>query len=432
MTETKDHQENALSTIIIIVVSKNRKVLSDDLNNMQYEAIGLAEAIGLSVVSIEKTIVPHIKPGTLFGSGKTDEYKGIIENKKIEIAFVDHALSPIQQRNLELHWRCKVVDRTALILEIFGARARTHEGRLQVELAAIQYQRSRLVRSWTHLERQRGGYGFVGGPGESQLEIDRRLIDKRIIKLQLELKNIRKMRGLQRSARQKNALPTVALVGYTNAGNSSLYNKLTAADVPVKDMLFATLDPTMRGMCLPSGKEIILCDTVGFISELPTELIASFRATLEEIIEADLILHVQDVSAPDMIHQRKTVKAIIEDITEDKPVKIFDILNKIDHLNNEVKETYSKTRGEPAVLISATSGIGIDSLLKLLDQELLDARSVVTYDIPFGNGAAMAWLYKNGNILTNRSYSLSNIVKVALLKPDIGRFEHKFGLSTIS
>ena len=261
------------------------------------EAAGLAEAIDLDVRRIDETRLTRVRPSTLFGTGKTEEIKSTVAAEAVDVAIVDHPLTPVQQRNLELAWHCKVLDRTAIILEIFGARARTYEGRLQVELAALKYQRSRLVRSWTHLERQRGGYGFIGGPGESQLEIDRRLTDQRITKLQGEIENIRKTRRFSDLHVNARLWQTVALVGYTNAGKSTLFNRLTESSVVAKDMLFATLDPTMRRMVLPSGQEVVLCDTVGFISDLPTELVASFRATLEEIVEADLVLHIQDASS---------------------------------------------------------------------------------------------------------------------------------------
>ena len=313
-----------LTTALVIV--PNLSSFSRDFDTLELkreEAVGLAEAIDLELVASEIVNVSRIRPATLFGRGKTDDIAAFVKANKIDVAIVDHELTPVQQRNLEVAWHCKVLDRTALILEIFGARARTHEGRLQVELAALQYQRSRLVRSWTHLERQRGGFGFLGGPGESQLEIDRRLTDQRISKLQGEIGNIQKTRTLQRSARQRNALPTVALIGYTNAGKSTLFNRLTEADVLAKDMLFATLDPTMRGMVLPSGTKIVLCDTVGFISDLPTELVASFRATLEEISEADVVLHVHDAASAEIAEQSQTVRKILVEIVGETPPKML-------------------------------------------------------------------------------------------------------------
>ncbi|MBM3573111.1 MAG: GTPase HflX, partial [Alphaproteobacteria bacterium] len=278
------------------------------------EAVGLARAIDLAIVHRDVVRLSHLRPATLLGSGAVERYAKLIEAMEISIVVVDAALSPVQQRNLERAWKAKVIDRTGLILEIFGARARTREGQLQVELAALIYQRSRLVRSWTHLERQRGGFGFLGGPGESQLEIDRRLIGARIVKLRGELDEVKRTRALHRRARQRVPYPVVALVGYTNAGKSTLFNRITAADVMAKDLLFATLDPTMRAVKLPSGRKIILSDTVGFISDLPTQLIAAFRATLEEVLEADIIVHVRDMSHPDCAAQKDDVDGVLREL----------------------------------------------------------------------------------------------------------------------
>lgn len=402
-----------------------------DAHRRREEAAGLAEAIDLDVRRIDETRVTRARPATLFGTGKTDEIAATVAAEEIEVAIVDHPLTPVQQRNLELAWHCKVLDRTALILEIFGARARTYEGRLQVELAALKYQRSRLVRSWTHLERQRGGYGFVGGPGESQLEIDRRLTDQRITKLQGEIENIRKTRTLQRSSRQRSALPTVALVGYTNAGKSTLFNRLTESSVVAKDMLFATLDPTMRRMVLPSGQEIVLCDTVGFISDLPTELVASFRATLEEIIEADLVLHVQDASSIEAAEQRQTVEAIVQSIADDQPIRMIDVFNKIDLVGKDWCGYQSEQSRNGSICISAVTGEGIDALSTALDREFVALRQVVVYDIPSSDGAALAWLYKNGDVISAESQDMSSIVKVALQMPDVGRFARRFSLEPL-
>ena len=395
------------------------------------ETVGLAEAINLEVRKVDEVKLSCIQPATLFGSGKNQEIAEIIKSEEIKVSIVDYPLTPAQQRNLELAWRCKVLDRTALILEIFGARARTYEGRLQVELAALQYQRSRLVRSWTHLERQRGGYGFVGGPGESQLEIDRRLTDKRIKKLQVDIEKIRKTRSLHRSSRTRSSLPTVALVGYTNAGKSSLFNRLTESTVIAKDMLFATLDPTMRRMLLPSGQEVVLCDTVGFISDLPTELIASFRATLEEIVEADLVLHIQDASAIDVMEQRLTVEAIVESITLEKPTRMVDIFNKIDLVGKDLCSYQSRTFRGNSVYLSAITGEGIEKLLDVIATECATLREIVIYNIPSTEGAALAWLYKNGEVISTESQNMSSIVKVALQSPDVGRFAHRFSLEPL-
>ena len=401
------------------------------VSHRQDEALGLAEAIDLDVRKLENAKLSRIRPATLFGKGKTEAISAVVRAEEIEVSIIDYPLTPIQQRNLELAWCCKVLDRTALILEIFGARARTYEGRLQVELAALQYQRSRLVRSWTHLERQRGGYGFIGGPGESQLEIDRRLTDQRITKLESEIRNIRKTRILHRSSRTRSSLPTIALVGYTNAGKSTLFNRLTQSSVVAKNMLFATLDPTMRRMSLPSGQEVILCDTVGFISDLPTELVASFQATLEEIVEAELILHVQDTSVDETEEQRRTVEMIIESIAGNHPVRMIDVLNKIDLAEDDHYSYPILTSRSGSICVSAVTGEGISELINLLDTEFAAQREVVVFDIPLHNGAALAWLYKNGEVISAEAQDMSSIVKVALPSPDIGRFARRFSLAPL-
>ncbi|MBO88427.1 MAG: GTPase HflX [Rickettsiales bacterium] len=427
MTEAKSTSAKLTTALVIVpnIFSTSRDM--DTLERKHEEAVGLSEAIDLTIFASKIVNISRLRPATLFGSGKTQEIAAIVRENKVDVAIIDHQLTPVQQRNLEIEWHCKVLDRTALILEIFGARARTHEGRLQVELAALQYQRSRLVRSWTHLERQRGGFGFLGGPGESQLEIDRRLTDQRISKLTSEIGNIQKTRTLQRVARQRDALPTVALVGYTNAGKSTLFNRLTNADVVAQDMLFATLDPTMRGVTLPSGAKIILCDTVGFISDLPTELVASFKATLEEIIEADVVLHIHDAASAEMSRQSRTVQKILIEIVGEMPSKVYDVLNKIDLIDDETLEF-----GGNGIEISATTGMGCDHLIELLDREFLSRRQVFTYSIPSSDGAALAWLYSNGEVINNSPQDMSNIVKVALQSPDAGRFEQRFQLVPLS
>ncbi|MBL8564048.1 MAG: GTPase HflX, partial [Gemmobacter sp.] len=297
------------------------------------EAVSLAGALpGMQVLGAEVVRLSRIHPGTLFGSGKLDELKARFKAAEVELVLVDGPVSPIQQRNLEKEWGVKLLDRTSLILEIFADRARTREGVLQVELAALSYQRTRLVRAWTHLERQRGGFGFVGGPGETQKEADRRAIDDQVIRIKRQLEKVVKTRELHRSARRKVPFPIVALVGYTNAGKSTLFNRATGAEVLAKDMLFATLDPTMRGVTLPSGRKVILSDTVGFISDLPTQLVAAFRATLEEVLEADLVLHVRDIAHPESAEQAADVADILASLGVKDSTPMFEIWNKLDLL----------------------------------------------------------------------------------------------------
>jgi GTPase len=331
------------------------------------EAVGLARAIDLSIVHGEAVSIVKPRPATVFGAGVVERFKGFIEAEEIDVVIVDGALTPVQQRNLETAWNTKVIDRTGLILEIFGERARTKEGQLQVELAALSYQRSRLVRSWTHLERQRGGRGFLGGPGERQLEMDRRIITDRITKIKLDLEQVKRTRELHRGARRRVPYPVVALVGYTNAGKSTLFNRLTQSDVMVADMLFATLDPTMRRIRLPSGLSVILSDTVGFISDLPTDLVAAFRATLEEVTSADLILHVRDAAHEQSEAQRADVDAVLATLGLDRQMEdgLVEVMNKSDLLDPPVRaDLEARLRHRPdMVLCSAITGEGIEDLL---------------------------------------------------------------------
>src|SRR5690349_17871905 len=334
------------------------------------EVVGLARAIDLDVGLAQAVPMRRMTPATLLGKGTVERLRAAVEEQGIGLVIVDDRLTPVQQRNLEKAWNTKVIDRTGLILEIFGARARTHEGRLQVELAALEYQRGRLVRSWTHLERQRGGFGFLGGPGESQIEIDRRLIGDRIVRIKRDLESVRKTRAVNRAGRKKARLPTVALVGYTNAGKSTLFNRLSGAKVMAKDLLFATLDPTMRSIKLPNGKECVVSDTVGFVSDLPTHLVAAFRATLEEVIEADLIVHVRDIAHPDSERQREDVEEVLRELgaLEEGGAVLVEALNKIDLMPAELRATLqnrSSTGAERArqYPISASTGEGVDQLM---------------------------------------------------------------------
>lgn len=383
------------------------------------EAIGLAHAIDLDVTDSLSLGLSTAKPSTLLGSGKVEELKGRIAGGDIILAIINHPLSPVQQRNLEKAWSCKVIDRTALILEIFGARARTHEGKLQVELAALEYQKSRLVRSWTHLERQRGGFGFLGGPGESQIEIDRRLIRDRIAKIKRQLTQVTRTRELHRKVRRDVPYPIVALVGYTNAGKSTLFNTITGATVLSMDKLFATLDPTMRGFTLPGGGKAILSDTVGFISDLPTELIASFRATLEEVLEADILLHVRDITHPDTDEQKKDVEKVLCKLfmTDQLPDNVIEVWNKSDLLPHSLREGGN-------LAISALTGDGVQEMLKLVEKEIT-ARYLTEahYRLDAANGKALAWLHAHGKVVEQSVQDDYIHVTVELSPENIQRFE---------
>ncbi len=391
------------------------------------EAVGLAEAIGLDVRLREVITMGGPRPATLLGSGKVADLKPTFKERDIEIVIVDAALTPGQQRNLERDWDCKVIDRTGLILEIFGARARTREGTLQVELAALNYQKSRLVRSWTHLERQRGGFGFMGGPGERQIEADRRMISDRIIRLEKELRGVSRTRTLHRESRRKVPFPTVAFVGYTNAGKSTLFNRLTSASVLAQDMLFATLDPTMRGLTLATGERIILSDTVGFISNLPHDLVAAFAATLEEVRDADMILHVRDMAHPDHDHQKSDVLGILEDIGLRAGTPVIEIQNKIDLLPAEENERLGALASgtNEVVTVSAATGEGCSRLLEVIAWHLRKARETCTFTVPSQDGAAIAWLHEHGDVTEKHEDNGMTTICVALYPADARRFERR-------
>jgi len=409
--------------VIHPVLKQPQAVQSRDPEACLEEAIGLAHAIDLVIAGALVVPVASPRPSTLIGSGKVEELKGQIADADSKLVIVNFDLSPVQQRNLEKEWDCKVIDRTALILEIFGARARTFEGKLQVELAALDYQKGRLVRSWTHLERQRGGFGFLGGPGESQIEIDRRLIRDRMAKLKKQLEQVSRTRELHRKTRRDVPYPLIALVGYTNAGKSTLFNRLTGAHVLSMDKLFATLDPTMRSLLMPDGGKAIMSDTVGFVSDLPTELVAAFRATLEEVLEADILLHIRDSAHPDSEAQRRDVEDVLKSLfrTEALPENVIEVYNKIDRLDDDHKAALKEKN---VLMISAITGEGVDSLLAKLSAEM-EKRffTRAQYKLKIEDGKSLAWLHAHGKVVEQVVEDEYIHVIVQLSDDNIRRFE---------
>lgn len=390
------------------------------------EAEGLALAINIDVCYKEIAKIRNVKPATLVGQGVLDRLLNEVEEQKLELIIFDCSLTPIQQRNLEKKLQVKVIDRTALILEIFGERAQTKEGKLQVELAHLTYQRSRLVRSWTHLERQRGGAGFLGGPGETQIELDRRIIDDKILKIKQNLEKVKQTRSIQRSARKRIPYPSIAFVGYTNAGKSTLFNKLSDSDVFAKDLLFATLDPSMRKIKLPSGRDVILSDTVGFISDLPHELIMAFRATLEEVLSADLVIHIRDAFSPNSKEQKADVLKVLESlgfIDFEKSAKYIEVLNKIDLFDEVSRKEFLAKQKVGLVGLSAISGEGCDRLLKLIDDKISVGFEVCEFELNVAEGKKIAWLHANSDVIFCKANEDKMHFKVKISQENLSKFK---------
>lgn len=393
------------------------------------EAQSLTKAVALDITHAEIIPIREKTAGTLFGRGTVERLGEIYKEKKIKLAFINTALTPIQQRNLERAWKVKVIDRQGLILRIFSDRAKTREGKLQVELAALTYQRSRLVRQWSHLERQRGGLGKTGGPGEMQKELDRRMLDDKIKQIKKDLDKVVRNRAVQRAARERVPFPVVALVGYTNAGKSTLFNALTAADVLAKDLLFATLDTTLRAVTLPSGRIIILSDTVGFISNLPPELVAAFRATLEETVYADIILHVRDIAADYTEAERQDVLQTLERMKLDPSIHVWEVWNKTDLLDDEPKQTVLNAAEKslsPVIPISAVTKEGLDDLLARIDKQLADRDIIRPLTLSVTEGEALAWLYRHARILKRDEKDSQIRLTLQISPAKLGQFNHLF------